>query len=324
MPLSRSEQARVNGAKSHGPKTPQGKARSSQNAIKHGRYATNAIVLKNEDLEAFEELVANYVEIIQPSNTVEHHLTHELAATSWLITRVYALDTRLLDHEMDVQAPALDSAGLTPDDLTRLTVTGRSIVDRSNYPNYLARRATQLIRARQSTLAFLKDLRKNFQMAEPSSEIVPPEPLTAELPLPIKPDSNPLCGRADPQVCAEPPGSASKTLSSGSARRGGAALQRRVGRPGPASKLLPSPSECAPDSARPSNSVGGVPPIGGVALQRRLAPPTPATKPIPRSGADSPKTASGPPILTTLTGSSSAASNQAPSEAPTPNLPKAA
>ncbi len=232
MPLSRSEQARVNGAKSHGPKTSQGKARSSQNAIKHGRYSTNAIVLQIEDNEAFEELVGNYVEVILPANTVEHHLTRELAAIDWLLTRVYALDTRLLDHEMEVQAPASGSAGIQMEDLTRVTVAGRSIVDRSNYPDYLARRAAQLIRARQSTLAFLKDLRKNFPMVHASSQIIPPEPLNAEFPYPIEPDSN-QPGRGvspEPASAAIPsPTPSSASVRGGAALRAARALQRPPG-----------------------------------------------------------------------------------------------
>jgi hypothetical protein len=220
MPLSKSDQARINGAKSRGPKTREGKARSSLNALKHGRYATNAIVLKNEDPEAFEDLVANYAQIIQPANTVEYHLTRELAAINWLLTRIYAMDTRLLDHEMDMQTPALDSAGLTVQELTRLTAAGRSIVDRSQYPNYLARRAAQLVRARQSTLAFLKDLRKNFPLAESATEVVPPQPLNPELPTPIEPATN-------------------QTGVSG------AALQRRAGSPEPASNPKPVSSDSA-------------------------------------------------------------------------------
>jgi hypothetical protein len=213
MSLSRSDQARLNGAKSRGPKTPEGKARSSLNALKHGRYATNAIVLKNEDAAAFEDLVADYVRRIQPADPVEYHLTRELAAISWLLNRVYALDTRLLDLEMDIQAPSFDSAGMVVAELSRLSTAGRSIVDRSQYPNYLARRQAQLMRSRQSILATLKALRKSFPLAEPSTEIISPQPLNPESPAPIEPETNPPCeseseSGADPQVCAGPPGPA--------------------------------------------------------------------------------------------------------------------
>jgi hypothetical protein len=191
MSLSRSDQARINGAKSRGPKTPEGKARSSLNALKHGRYATNAIVLSNEDTEAFEDLVANYVRRIQPADPVEYRLTRELAATDWRLTRIFATDTRMLDHEMDIQLPALNSAGLSVGELTRLLNASHSIVDRSKLPAYLARREAQLIRARQSILGFLKDLRKNFPPSDSAPEVVPPQPLNPELPLLNESGTNP-------------------------------------------------------------------------------------------------------------------------------------
>lgn len=87
MPISRSEQSRINGAKSRGPKTAEGKARSSLNAVKHGRYATNAVVLSNEDPNAFENLVARYVQRIQPADSIEYNLVRELASFDWRLAR---------------------------------------------------------------------------------------------------------------------------------------------------------------------------------------------------------------------------------------------
>lgn len=205
MSVSRSEQSRINGAKSHGPKTPGGKAHSSMNALKHGRYAINAIVLSNEDAEVFEELVAHYVRRIQPADTVEYHLTRELASIDWCLTRNFAMATRLLDHEMEIQAPAFDSAGVAVSELNRVSTAGRAIVDRSGYPSFLARREGQLLRARHSILAVLKDLRKSFPLSDSSTEIVPPQPLNPDLPLPnepgTNPESGPECDGADSATC---------------------------------------------------------------------------------------------------------------------------
>src|SRR5689334_2304125 len=57
--------ARANGALSHGPVTPEGKARSSQNALQHGLFST-AVVLQFEDPEEFRALLNDYCDYYQP------------------------------------------------------------------------------------------------------------------------------------------------------------------------------------------------------------------------------------------------------------------
>jgi hypothetical protein len=55
VPVSsaRAEASRTNGAKSRGPKTPEGKARAAQNALKHGMRAQKYVVLPDEDAAEF-------------------------------------------------------------------------------------------------------------------------------------------------------------------------------------------------------------------------------------------------------------------------------
>ena len=66
LPSARAEASRRNGAKSNGPKTPEGKARSAQNALKHGFRAQKYIVLPCEDAAAFEALEAALMEELAP------------------------------------------------------------------------------------------------------------------------------------------------------------------------------------------------------------------------------------------------------------------
>ena len=193
---SRSDQSRINGAKSRGPKSSEGKARSSANALKHGRYANNAIVLSNEDRGAFEELVSAYVQRIQPTDPVEMRITRELASIDWLLSRNFAMDTRLLDHEMDIQAPSLELENGVVPELTRLVLAGRSLVEKSRFPAYLAERQAKLILARRDTLRALESLRKNYPSSVPAIQIQVPQPLNPEIDARNEPETNPS---ADPE-----------------------------------------------------------------------------------------------------------------------------
>jgi hypothetical protein len=59
---ARAAASRKNGARSRGPKTEQGKARSAQNALKHGLRAHKYVVLPDEDAAEFKALEAALIE----------------------------------------------------------------------------------------------------------------------------------------------------------------------------------------------------------------------------------------------------------------------
>ena len=192
MTNNRSKQSRINGALSKGPITPEGKARSSRNAFKHGRYANNAVVLTNEDGGAFEELVGAYIQRIRPIDPIEMRLTRELASIDWRLARILALDTRMLDHEMELQASALELEDRTVPQLTRLVLAGRTLVDKSRFPAYLAERETKLNYTREATLRTLASLRTHHPLLDPVEQIQPPQPLDPEIDLRKEPEFNPI------------------------------------------------------------------------------------------------------------------------------------
>src|SRR5947209_19083556 len=85
---------------STGPKTPEGKYRSSLNSIRHGLTA-QTIVLPQEDASRFEELLADYLHEFSPATKFELDLVHELAAVRWRIQRVWSLESVAIQLAVD-------------------------------------------------------------------------------------------------------------------------------------------------------------------------------------------------------------------------------
>ncbi len=84
---TRAEINRENAQKSTGPKTEEGKAKSSQNRFKHGVYSKQ-VVAPGEDPAELDELRAKLRDEHQPSNTTEEILVDELAQHYWRMRRI--------------------------------------------------------------------------------------------------------------------------------------------------------------------------------------------------------------------------------------------
>jgi hypothetical protein len=82
-------------AQSRGPATPEGKARSSRNALKHGLAAADHLLLAGEDRAAYEELLANLIAEIEPGTELEAQLVRRLAAALWKQARADRLEAKL-------------------------------------------------------------------------------------------------------------------------------------------------------------------------------------------------------------------------------------
>ena len=116
--LSKSEIARINGVKSHGPVSPGGKTRSSMNALKHGMTA-KTLVLCNESKEGFNEMSQALFDQWLPRNEVEAELVEMMVAAKWRQRRSWGVETATVDLEIDTQAPAFARKYDNADELTR-------------------------------------------------------------------------------------------------------------------------------------------------------------------------------------------------------------
>jgi hypothetical protein len=97
VPLSpaRAAASRINGAKSRGPKTPEGKARSAQNALKHGLRAQKHLVLPGERATEFAALEAALLEELAPEGALQTVLARRVVAAAWRLERAERLEADL-------------------------------------------------------------------------------------------------------------------------------------------------------------------------------------------------------------------------------------
>ena len=112
------EASRINGVKSQGPVTPEGKQISSGNATRHG-LLSGSIVLKGESIERFEALYDALLGEHQPATQSEVAVVNAMAAALWRRLRVWGFEK--LSADLDIAncgGPAWHTALLsyfTPD-----------------------------------------------------------------------------------------------------------------------------------------------------------------------------------------------------------------
>lgn len=94
------EANRLNAQHCTGPKTEEGKLRSSQNALKSGLYS-KAEVLITESREAYDQLIADFYEEFAPATPQEASLVDALIRYEWLTRRYMAADTAIYNFDME-------------------------------------------------------------------------------------------------------------------------------------------------------------------------------------------------------------------------------
>jgi hypothetical protein len=95
---ARAEASRRNGAKSGGPRSPEGKARSARNALKHGMRAQNYVVLPEEDGAEFAELEAALTLELAPVGALQAVLARRVAVAAWRLARADRIEVELFEE----------------------------------------------------------------------------------------------------------------------------------------------------------------------------------------------------------------------------------
>ena len=177
----KSETSRINGAKSHGPITPEGKEASSRNSLKHGLTSRKTFILQCESVDDYRAMVAEHIAIHQPATPPEKELVQQMAIARWRIRRFVAAETVLIDCEMIRNEAAVNKEFATTDADVHIAMAIRSLADESRTLSLMSRYESRLQRVHDKAYTALRELQQ-FRASHPT--LPEPEPVPAATPGP--------------------------------------------------------------------------------------------------------------------------------------------
>jgi len=173
----KSETARINGAKSHGPKSPETLAISSQNALKHGLTSRHSTLLRCENAAEFQEFIAACVTAYRPTDNAQQFMVNEMISARWRIRRIRIVETALIDLEMTDNQAATEKKYNQPDSGIHMAVAFRTIIEDSRSLSLVSRYESRLVRLHDRAYRTLRELQKfTPQQAAPMDPVPDPVP----------------------------------------------------------------------------------------------------------------------------------------------------
>lgn len=152
---------RNNSLRSTGPKSPDGKNRSSLNALKHG-FTGRTVVFTEAELPEYEALCADYRKEFSPKGRLEADLVQELADIRWSLNGIRAREANLMALESVSETLDLDTGD--PDINSALAVA-HCLQENSKALNTLSIYEQRKLRAFERTLRGLRQLQKERKEA---------------------------------------------------------------------------------------------------------------------------------------------------------------
>jgi hypothetical protein len=185
---------RRNAQQSTGPRTPEGKARSARNALKHGLASISPhAFLAVEDKGAFERLLKSYMLTYQPNHGDEVDLITDAVYCKWRQQRIWNVETQLIEmsiaehqHELQRKLPKANIAAHVANGVVQCS--GQSHLNR--------RYEAQLHRQYLRNLKMLAELQAARTEMEPTLEDLDDAPPSSASPQKLNPiQTNPTPAR---------------------------------------------------------------------------------------------------------------------------------
>src|ERR1700691_6702296 len=142
---------RLNAENTRGATTPQGKARSSMNALRHGLTA-RVVVLPTEDMDAYQAFSKEIVDSLDAQTPVERQFAQTVADNQWRINRIRSIEDGMLGMGHFESAGDFDDNTDTPETHSAMTAArafrddSKSFVNLSIYEQRLHRSMKEALR----------------------------------------------------------------------------------------------------------------------------------------------------------------------------------
>jgi hypothetical protein len=94
----------ANALHSTGPKTPEGKKRSSLNAFKHG-LSGNHLVMQTHEFAAYEQFTGKMLADLKPVTEPERQIAQKIIDLNFRINRITAIENNMLNFDMSDNSP---------------------------------------------------------------------------------------------------------------------------------------------------------------------------------------------------------------------------
>ena len=118
-----------NAQHSTGPRTDEGKQRTSQNALKHGLYATDPLI-RGEDPDDFYQHGAELEYQLRPANAVEEDLVEQIIDITWRLKRCARIESAVINELYDTVAEQPQNHDKDPDQLLGKALTHNDALSR--------------------------------------------------------------------------------------------------------------------------------------------------------------------------------------------------
>ena len=169
---------RLNAQKSTGPKSPEGKAASSLNALKSGIDAWSHII-PGEDPAELEALTAAFHLHYRPAGPTELSLVDTLISTEWTQRRLRRIEAQLWNYQVECLDKNLSHADFIDAAIQHNSPLGHAFQDALEPLSRLQRRIDATNRMFLRTLKALQDLQSALVSEPPAA--VPDQPLPPQI-----------------------------------------------------------------------------------------------------------------------------------------------